>query len=157
MPYKNHAVNLAYWKARYKSNRNQALQTEKDRYERDRESICEKRRLRYLDPQVAESNRQSCRQRNRRLKIEVISAYGGKCACCEETFMEFLTIDHIAGGGKKHIRSIGGPGRFYRWLRENDYPLGFRVLCFNCNSSIGFYGYCPHSAHGRFGNRLTVT
>jgi hypothetical protein len=30
------------------------------------------------------------------------------------------------------------------WLKRNGYPKGFRVLCHNCNSARGLYGYCPH-------------
>lgn len=37
------------------------------------------------------------------------------------------------------------PGNgFMKWLKRNDWPKGFRVLCHNCNSSLGYYGYCPH-------------
>ena len=32
----------------------------------------------------------------------------------------------------------------YQWLKNNSYPKGFRVLCYNCNNSYGHYGYCPH-------------
>src|SRR5688572_28284716 len=32
---------------------------------------------------------------NRRIKLQVISKYGGKCKCCKETTVDFLTIDHI--------------------------------------------------------------
>jgi hypothetical protein len=32
----------------------------------------------------------------------------------------------------------------YLYLRANHYPLGYRVLCMNCNFAIGHYGYCPH-------------
>ena len=83
----------------------------------------------------------------RRLKIDVVYRYGGLCACCGESRIEFLVIDHENGGGNKHRRSISPNGRgtcFYRWLRKNGYPKGFRVLCQNCNSSLGHYGYCPH-------------
>ena len=83
----------------------------------------------------------------KRLKEQVIENYGGKCACCGETIMEFLTIDHINGGGRQHKKGIGrlsGHG-FYYWLRMNNYPEGFQVLCSNCN--LGKYinhGTCPH-------------
>lgn len=30
------------------------------------------------------------------------------------------------------------------WLIHNRFPEGFRVLCFNCNNSLGMHGYCPH-------------
>ena len=86
----------------------------------------------------------------RRLKEQVISHYGGKCACCGETEPLFLQIDHIEGNGKQHLRDNGirGAGdKTYRWLRKNGYPPGFQVLCANCN--IGRYingGVCPHES-----------
>ncbi len=76
--------------------------------------------------------------------MDAIVAYGGKCACCGEDRPEFLGIDHINGGGNKH-RKEEGIHSLSRWLRKNKYPEGFRVLCHNCNISIGSYGYCPHT------------
>jgi Ser-tRNA(Ala) deacylase AlaX len=80
-----------------------------------------------------------------KLKLEILTHYGGdppKCACCGESTIEFLTIDHIKGGGYRHRRRI--IGNIYTWLKKNDFPKEFRVLCMNCNFSIGKYGYCPH-------------
>lgn len=55
-------------------------------------------------------------------------------------------MDHIDGAGREHRREIGqGANALYRWLAKNGYPDGFRVLCHNCNSARGFYGYCPHN------------
>ena len=83
-------------------------------------------------------------QRTRqRLRFEVIVHYGGKCACCGESNIEFLGIDHINGGGRAHRKSIGESG-LYCWLKRNNFPKGFRVLCHNCNQALGAYGYCPH-------------
>ena len=72
----------------------------------------------------------------RKLKMAAFEAYGGAtCAVCGEDRLEVLSIDHVGGGGNKHRKTIGvGSGRtFYRWLRDNGYPPGFQVLCFNCN------------------------
>lgn len=89
----------------------------------------------------------------RRSKLLVLHHYSnGKmiCACCGIGYVEFLTIDHINGGGAAHRRTIGngklanGGGAFYTWLRKNGYPEGYRVLCQNCNFSRGIFGYCPH-------------
>lgn len=86
------------------------------------------------------------RRYHAKLKSEVMHFYGGmppKCACCKEDNMIFLTIDHIQGGGVKHVKQIGKS--FYSWLRSNKYPDGFRVLCFNCNSGRSVNkGICPH-------------
>jgi hypothetical protein len=78
------------------------------------------------------------------LKTIIINHYGGCCACCGEKQLEFLAIDHVDQSGAKHRRKVGSGHRFYNWLKKNNYPLGFRVLCFNCNWALGIYGYCPH-------------
>lgn len=79
------------------------------------------------------------------LRSEVLAAYGGRCACCGESTREFLAVDHINGGGKKHRKELGSSGTsFYVWLRDNSFPDMCRLLCHNCNFSRGAYGYCPH-------------
>jgi hypothetical protein len=59
--------------------------------------------------------------------------------------MEFLTIDHIKGKGRQHQKKINT--QICNWLKRNGYPKGYRVLCYNCNCAIGFFGQCPHK-HG---------
>ena len=76
-----------------------------------------------------------CHDYRARLRHIIINHYGGKCACCGETNIDLLTIDHMNGGGKKHLKEIGNCN-FYRWLRDNGFPTGFRVLCFNCNCGV---------------------
>lgn len=79
------------------------------------------------------------------IKKQIFKAYGGKCQCCGETRLEFLTVDHINGGGTKHRKKLGGGREFFLWLRDNNYPQKeYRLLCWNCNMSRGAYGYCPH-------------
>jgi hypothetical protein len=85
------------------------------------------------------------KQSNQKVRKQVIDHYGGKCECCGETHIEFLAIDHINGNGRKHRLSIPS-GHLARWLRDNNYPEGFRILCHNCNQSLGHYGYCPHKS-----------
>lgn len=68
-----------------------------------------------------------------------------ECACCKENIFEFLTINHINGGGVQHRKSLGLYGaNLYYWLKNNNYPAGYNVLCFNCNCADGFCGQCPH-------------
>lgn len=92
---------------------------------------------------------------SRRLKLEVLSAYGNgkppECDCCGEKQIEFLSIDHVNGNGNEHRRKIRTQGTgFYMWLKRNKFPSGFRVLCHNCNQAIGFMGYCPHKKETPF-------
>jgi hypothetical protein len=84
--------------------------------------------------------------RRQRIRAEVLAAYGTVCACCGEDKQEFLTIDHVNGDGAAERRRIGKEGSaFYKWLKQQGFPPGrYRTLCYNCNCSIGFYGYCPH-------------
>jgi len=70
-------------------------------------------------------------------KIEVLSHYCKdvpRCVICSETRLPCLSIDHINGGGNEHRKQIGataGHG-FYEWLRKNNFPSGYQVLCMNC-------------------------
>jgi hypothetical protein len=86
-------------------------------------------------------------------RAEAIAAYGGHCACCGESHPAFLTIDHIAGGGNAHRRSltatgaIAGSSNFYAWLKKNKFPAGFQLLCHNCNFAKS-HGGCPHREGG---------
>jgi hypothetical protein len=85
--------------------------------------------------------------RDREARLKVFRYYSGEnycCACCGETNYEFLAIDHINDNGSKHRKEIGKRS-MARWLISNDYPDGFRILCHNCNQSLGLYGYCPHN------------
>ena len=80
-------------------------------------------------------------------RIRALQHYGGeepKCACCSESNVEFLALDHINGGGNKHKKE-NNIGCLAKWLQKHHYPPGFRVLCHNCNFSLGAFGYCPHS------------
>jgi hypothetical protein len=69
------------------------------------------------------------------IRHKTFSHYGEeKCVRCGETKFEFLVLDHIDGGGKKHQKEVGRGSCFYRWLVKNNYPPGFQILCHNCNA-----------------------
>jgi hypothetical protein len=86
----------------------------------------------------------------RALKIAAFNVYGGrKCACCGETEMSALCLDHIDGNGNKHRLEVGGSKEggsvaMYRWLKRHGFPAGFQVLCANCNTSKQVLGVCYH-------------
>ena len=94
-----------------------------------------------------ESVSKIARKSIRRLKLDMIEAYGNVCECCGENIPEFLALDHINGGGTKErnrISNSSGSG-FYRKMKKRGWPKnGYRLLCHNCNLSLGFFGYCPH-------------
>lgn len=79
-----------------------------------------------------------------RHKHQMLDAYGGKCVCCGENRHQFLSIDHVHGGGTSHRDSMSSPEAFYKWLRDHNYPKGYRILCYNCHFSATRLGYCVH-------------
>lgn len=93
------------------------------------------------------TNRLSSKKRNKEIRKEILDSYGNRCVCCGETTKEFLSIDHINGGGCKHKKELKKEGNgYYRWIKEQGFPKDFlRLLCYNCNMSLGFNGYCPHN------------
>ena len=70
-----------------------------------------------------------------RLKDEVYARYGGySCTYCGENDKDVLTIDHINDDGNVHRKELNGSAHtIYQWLKDNDYPEGFQVLCRNHN------------------------
>ena len=116
---------------------------------RDREG------LRKWQQENRERTNELARLRNRRLKRLCFDHYGGICQCpgCSEDRIEFLTIDHIDGGGNKHRKEAGinSGTQLYQWLKNHDWPEGYRVLCYNCNNSYGHFGYCPHQQQPKEG------
>lgn len=84
--------------------------------------------------------------RHQALRMEVFNHYcqgSPRCMCCGETHPYFLSIDHIHGGGAKHIKALKY-ATLYRFLKRNGFPEGYQILCHNCNQAKGFYGICPH-------------
>ena len=110
-----------------------------------------------LHPEIGRKSRKRWRERNRETiraraaiktrerKNEVIQLLdGARCACCGESRFEFMTVDHINGGGHQHRRSVGVGGKFYDTvLRDPDAKAKYRILCMNCNFALGIYGRCP--------------
>jgi hypothetical protein len=89
--------------------------------------------------------------------LEVLRHYGNgtaSCACCNESCVEMLQLDHIDANGADHRKflkqeGVGGyaTGWFiYKWLIDNNFPEGYQVLCASCN--IGKHrskvNICPH-------------
>lgn len=71
------------------------------------------------------------RETNKEIVINHYSKGKNCCELCEETNKDVLSIDHIDGGGRKHSKEINR-NNLYVWLRKNNFPMGFRILCMNC-------------------------
>jgi len=78
------------------------------------------------------------------------------CRCCGlNSHIEFLSLDHI--GGRKKMDSelelvkAGYSSKFkihqlMLWIIKNNFPIGFQILCLNCNFAKGHSkdNKCPH-------------
>ena len=132
MPYKNPIKRREYFKEWQRKNKEKTKQYRDKNYANNREKIIEQKVFSNL-------------KMRRISRLDCIDYYsGGKncCSCCGEKNMEFLAIDHIAGGGAKHRKSL--KEYLPLVLKRKKFPAGYRILCHNCNCSLGFYGYCPH-------------
>jgi hypothetical protein len=82
-------------------------------------------------------------EENKLLQREVFTSYGSVCACCGEDYLPFLTMDHIHGGGTKARKNMKGNKSIYTWLKKNNFPSGFQILCMNCNWAKRDGKECP--------------
>ena len=95
---------------------------------------------------VDKANRETQRAYNKRIRDEVLEAYGKKCICCGETHTEFLEIDHLNGDGALERKELSGGAALFRMIKSLGFPKDrYQILCGNCNGSFGHYGYCPHN------------
>lgn len=88
------------------------------------------------------------------VRIEMITHYSKgtmECACCGETGIVFLSLDHIHGNGAAERRKIeketgyriGGNTMPY-YLKKKGWPKGYQILCYNCNFAKRTNKKCPH-------------
>ena len=144
------AAYVRKWRHRLKA-------TQKERYQKIKEVVKLKQRERYRkNPQryiaetkaYAQNNREKVKgwttRRTFRRKLKVLHKYGGVCACCGESEVLFLTVDHVNENGAEHRKSVS-PDQLYRWLMKNPPSPDFQVLCMNCNwGRSKNNGICPH-------------
>ncbi len=89
--------------------------------------------------------------RAKELKQQIVTHYGGQCACCGIKELCFLSIDHINNDGYKD-RKEGKKYRpsgilLYKRIIKANYPDNLQIYCFNCNIAKQHNGgECPHKS-----------
>ena len=81
------------------------------------------------------------------LKKEVFTHYSKgkpKCNCCGFENINALSIDHVKGRKNVLHRKKDGGVLLYYWIKRNDYPKDFQVLCMMCNLAKHDNEKCPH-------------
>ena len=70
----------------------------------------------------------------KKVRIDMIAAYGGKCARCGISDVDVLAIDHIYNNGAEDRRNHLYGYNLYRQLKKLGWPKDeFQLLCKNCN------------------------
>jgi len=108
------------------------------------------REWRKRNPEKVERQKINHRKHNREIlqdrKFSIMAIYSDgqpKCACCGETEIDFLSIDHINNDGAKYRGKYRKT--FYNWIIENNCPDDLQVLCMNCQFGKKLNnGVCPH-------------
>ena len=82
----------------------------------------------------------------RKLKHEVVVAYGGECKCCKEQIEMLLTLDHkLNDGSIARRKSNYNALSHYRKVLAAGCPDTYQLLCWNCNyGKFRNGGICPH-------------
>lgn len=136
-----YAKNDPYWKEYYQKNKEKIKQRSanwrKQNPDRAKAAVVEWHK----------SNKEAVAKYRAQLKFVVYRAYGNRCVCCGEDNPEFLSIDHINGGGSQmranKTHPVSGVALYY-WIIKNKFPKMFRLLCHNCNMATRFDMPCHH-------------
>ncbi|HEX5187377.1 MAG TPA: hypothetical protein VFV86_10860 [Nitrososphaeraceae archaeon] len=80
------------------------------------------------------------------IRNKIFEIYGKTCECCGEDNLEFLTCDHVDGGGNQH-RQEKSQKKIFEEILESYGDGRFRVLCMNCNWATRFGKQCPHKKY----------
>lgn len=135
-----------------KRNRELAAQSRKaisDHYLRYRDRIIE--RVNIWVRENPDKRRKNALNYYYRLQDAALLAYGGyRCSWCGIDDPIVLTIDHVDNDGAEHRKTVRSGAPFYKWLRDQGYPVGYVVLCMNCNhGKMRNGGVLPESLKGR--------
>lgn len=148
---------LDKFKKWHEQNRESISKRAHARYIQNIEEIREKSKIRYRawrgellnNPEKLRMHKELYKARERlrrkRLRQDLITAYGGQCQCCGESEIRFLTLEHTKKDGAIHRKLLGGNYPIYVDLKKRGWPKGdYTLLCWNCNCAERYGNECPH-------------
>jgi len=117
-----------------------------------------------LKPKIKANRKEYGEKRRIKLKKEICLHYSKIhsnsdvpcCRCCGlNTHIDFLSLDHIAGrkemDDEPELVKLGYSSKLkteplQNWIKNNNFPEGFQILCYNCNFAKGHSkdNKCPH-------------
>lgn len=133
-------ASIVYWKEFRSKNKDKLLLSYKKQHIKHKE----KRNKQSRDYGKANASRRSLDMKDkRRIVLNHYSNGTMACNCCGENIYDFLSLDHINGGGNQHRKKE--KGRLEPKLIKANFPDGYQVLCHNCNMGKRFNNnICPH-------------
>lgn len=129
-------------------NRDKRNAQKRAHYQENRDKIREKQ-SKYREVNIVkilEYNAQWQRETRKRVKADMIKAYGAACACCGETEPMFLELDHINNDGAAERKKHQNQFKEWLYLQKMGWPRDrHQLLCSNCNRGKQKNGgICPH-------------
>ena len=101
-------------------------------YEKHKDEYNARRRdKRKQNPEKIRAVDKKYQQRSRYQSLLHYSNGTLSCGRCNFSDIRALSIDHIEGGGYKQ-RKERNSGNIYNWLKARKFPVGYQVLCMNC-------------------------
>lgn len=135
-----HRAELSAYQKNWKAQHNKQKAANDRRYQKAHPRT-EEQKVRY---------RANLRTALRNFRIEVISAYGGKCTCecgCDVTDPDVLELDHTHNDGKEDRNRKGSHHGVLLRLKQAGYPKDrIRILCRRCHRRRHFLGSCLHGS-----------
>lgn len=114
-----------------------------------RGGLCVKHRMQDYEKRNRPRINEYHREYRVKIRNQVFNHYGGKCACCGESELGFLSIDHINNDGSLDVMPSGKRrtgSLLYANIILNNYPETFQLLCMNCNWGKRKSRVCPHKS-----------
>jgi hypothetical protein len=107
------------------------LLSQKQHYIKNRKRILKQKKI------YCKENKTKIYERYNNYKLIVFKHYSQKeipeCNICGCKDIRVLEIDHINDNGNIHRKNRNGRTVQYSWFISHNYPVGYQILCANCN------------------------
>lgn len=137
---KNHDKVINYFRVYRSRNREKIRTWDKNYQNKNIDEFKRKRHELYLKNK--EKWGEEGRERQQGYKRFIIDTLGGKCVCCGELELGFLTLEHIHKDGGEHRATK--KNIYCDVIRQGIPKDRYTVLCMNCNHATRYNKICPH-------------
>lgn len=136
----NHEKVINYFRKYRARNRDKTRAWDRNFKDENAERLKKERHEKYLENK--QKHAEAGKKRQHGYKKFIIETLGGKCVCCSENEIVFLTLEHINKDGGAHRRTKRNI--YCEVIREGVPKNRYTVLCMNCNWAERNGKTCPH-------------